>query len=356
MEKSAAAYVVSPILLTALVAAVALSGGAYAYRLHQDSVTANSVPAVSATAHPNPSASAPLPVASPGSGISLQMLKEASYQYAGSTFTLKNGHLLRPVSASSNDGQEGFDSVDASFATGSLAAGNQDSAIVVNHGSGANRQVPIIFVFAQNAGKLEQLASLELADHARIDSAKISDGTLVLQVVAVGPNENYHSPSLHQTLSYQLSGNLLKPAPIQVGGTYRANGIGLTLPSDWTIQHQDSTGAIFISKATQQEIAGSPASKYSETPTADLYLTVSTAAPGKTLTEDVRAAGLSSNITGIQVGGVSAIAGTNAGIVSKYEIYIVHGGMLYELAFGQHDSGDQLTQGEHAILDSITFN
>lgn len=353
MKRTKSGFILSPTLLITLLLVLAIGGGTYAYQYTQNKVSISAQPTpqkntLSQTTAPTVPAT---PTPTQSTGITLEQLRNTTYSYYNTNFTLQNGQFTRARSNNVSDGLELFSVVASSYVVGS-----QDAVIVINHGFGANRLVPVLFVFSSNNGQPKQVAYTELADHTQITSAAIDKQSITLTVVSVGPNDNYHNPTLHEFLTYTLQGDVLTKVTNQTKGKYSDNGIHFKYPTNWSFKQEDSERVSLISDNYKQQLTQAPKSAYVGGPTADIYVTYTAAPTGKTVTQDAESGGLNSNITEITVGGQGAIAGTRAGMVSSYVVYVLHNSTLYTIEFALHETGNQLTQDEHSILDSIGFN
>ena len=200
-----------------------------------------------------------------------------------------------------------------------------------------------------------QISALELTEHLQIDRSSIADHLLTLNVTEVGPNENYHAPSLKQTLTYELRGAMLVAADNTASGSLSQNGISVRFPANWSVNRQDANSFSLISDGYKKKLADGPVKSYAEAPTADIDVLVVKSTTNTTLMQSAVAGGLTSNIATITVNGHAAVAGMRDGFSSSYVIYVQNGVNLYVIDFALREMATQLSVEERTILDSVTF-
>jgi hypothetical protein len=148
---------------------------------------------------------APLPTAS--SGLSLDILKNATYHTPvyDRTVTLVNG------SYSDGSGASAFSvQILGVYALGDLNGdGQADAAVFLSENGGGSGNFESVVAVINQGGKPHQQSVAALGDRVLIKSAEISSGVIHLDMLVQGPNDPMCCPALPQKQNFWLIDNKL---------------------------------------------------------------------------------------------------------------------------------------------------
>ena len=149
--------------------------------------------------------SAPVPTAS--SGLTLDMLKNATYHTPvyDRTVTLVNGSYSESSGAGSFSVQ-----MLGITALGDLNGdGQADAAVFLSENGGGSGQFESVVAVINQGGKPHQQSEAALGDRVLIKSADISSGVIHLDMLVQGPNDPMCCPALPQKQNFWLIDNKL---------------------------------------------------------------------------------------------------------------------------------------------------
>jgi hypothetical protein len=148
---------------------------------------------------------APVPTAS--SGLTLDMLKNATYHTPvyDRTVTLVNG------SYSESSGAGAFSvQMLGIYAFGDVNGdGQADAAVILSENGGGSGQFESVVAVINQGGKPHQQSEAALGDRVLIKSADISSGVIHLDMLVQGPNDPMCCPALPQKQNFWLIANKL---------------------------------------------------------------------------------------------------------------------------------------------------
>jgi len=189
-------------------------------------------PAATVTPVPPTPALTSTPVTPSASGLTLDQLKNATYNTPslGKTVTLVNGAY------SEGSGANGF-SVQMlnTYALGDLNGdGKADAAIILVENGGGTGQFESVIAVTDQGGKPHQQSQALLGDRVQIKSVDISSGVVHLDMLVQGPNDPMCCPSLAQKQNYWLIDNRLWLMRVTSTISGTVHYINVDSPGIWT--------------------------------------------------------------------------------------------------------------------------
>lgn len=170
-------------------------------------VTATTSLAPTATSLPPTPTNTTAPVPTASSGLTLDMLKNATYHTPVyyRTVTLVNG------SYSENSGAGAFSvrMLDVSAFGDLNGDGQADAAVILSENGGGSGQFESVVAVLNQGGKPHQQSEAALGDRVLIKSADISSGVIHLDMLVQGPNDPMCCPALPQKQNFWLIDNKL---------------------------------------------------------------------------------------------------------------------------------------------------
>ncbi len=174
--------------------------------------------------------SGPTPTNPPGGGLTLAMLKSATYHapYFNRTITLANGAY--------SESSYSVRLLDT-FALGDLTGdGKAEAAVILAESGGGSGTFESLVVMEFKNGAAYQTGEAQLGDRVAVQSIDISQNVVHLSLLVHGPNDGLCCPSLAETQNYWLFGTNLFLMKVTTTAEDTERMITITKPSHWTTE------------------------------------------------------------------------------------------------------------------------
>ena len=189
------------------------------------------VPATAAATLPPVATDTPVPPTAVPGGLTLDMLRNATYTapFYNRTVKLVNGAYTEGSGATAYS----VTMLDA-YAFGDLNGdGKFDAAIILAENGGGTGQFESVIAVTNLGGAPHQVSQVQLGDRVLINSADISSGVIHLNMLVQGPSDPMCCPSQAETQSFWLMGNTLWLMRLVSGAPGSERIINITAPANW---------------------------------------------------------------------------------------------------------------------------